>query len=179
MGLSPWFTFDPVTKVLFEDIEVRNGKIATIGILICSDSTIYNKQVLYLEDAINLAIEDVVECQYELYVPTYNRTPNLFDGMMGKYQKEKGYVYTTQYWDEEKKKRVLEQTDDQKPFLIKEITDEENAISVVSEGIAGKRCYMYMPGAGEQLADTIRKSFDIIEEKNFTANDFIVYSIIF
>lgn len=140
---SCYISFDPVTEALFESKKVGTQLLFSTDNLYYGDSSIYNKQLLWMERPLAQAISDSMKENTAIVLAIADRSIYSFDGISD-YSSMKEDIYKdVQFWDEDKQCRVpsvSEHIDMAKEFTLYHVSDgtcvdsidcENQAISVI------------------------------------------------
>ena len=140
---SCYLSFDPVTKGLFDSKKVGTQILFSTDNLYYGDSSIYNKQLLWMEKPLAQAISDSMKENTAIVLAIADRSIYSFDGISDYSSMSKDIYKDTQYWDEDKQCRVpsvSEHVDKAKEFTLYQVSDgtcvdsidcENQAISVI------------------------------------------------
>lgn len=181
MSISVLWTIDPVSKKVFTQVNIGNTNMLTTNLSgLIGDAAIYNRQMSYMEVPLCEALSYSFENDCIVFWPTQDNCPWYFDGMT-EYGAIKGqYIKKNIYWDNVKKRRILNQTKNIERKEIYEVTDEVVIEDVIKqENIEQSICYIYMDVIGEGIANEIKNGYTLINEKDFTYNGWCVHLIQF
>ncbi len=140
---SCYLSFDPVTKALFDSKTVGGQILFSTDNLYYGDSSIYNKQLLWMERPLAQAISDSMKENTAIVLAIADRSIYSFDGISDYSSMSKDIYKDTQYWDVDKQCRVpsvSEHVDKAKEFTLYQVADgtcvdsidcENQAISVI------------------------------------------------
>lgn len=180
MLISSFFTIDPVSMVLFPSVRLSNGgKFLSVNgsRYIFGDATIYNRQAMWQEGAYGMALAEGIKENALILVNGKDRAFYALDGMMGFGDTAQGeYLEITEYWNEDKGKRECFETLQTTEFTVYVAGDEEG-FKKLFDRQNEKYLYIYTDELGIEEADTIRASFDNIEEKDYTYRGFVVHGM--
>ena len=169
MILSSYMTIDPISKKLFENVSTGNGYVLSTsekGLL--GDSSIYNKQMLYLENAVNMAICNALEKEDVILIQAKGNNPWYFDGMMDYGDMTENVTKSSLWWDITKKQRVELQKNDFQSFDIYHVMDEKDIACLVEEN-KKQKIYSYIIFCSDDIIvrDYIANQYSIIEEDEY------------
>ena len=107
--IQSYKSVDPVSNMLFENYNLVNDKILSVPDGAICDTSVYNRQYTYLDEAIDLAIEKVFEKSEEpvIVFPCKNKEMEGYAWYVG----GTWYPERTVYWDIENSARTLEKND--------------------------------------------------------------------
>lgn len=104
--LACFITYDPVTIELWTCSKVGSLQIATTSGTPYGDGAIYNRQMLDMEHALDMAIDDAIKDGSAIAMSITGGAVNLFDGM-SEYNNQSDVVCReAQYWDTKNSRRV-------------------------------------------------------------------------
>lgn len=178
MLLSSYRTIDPVSKLLFQELNTGNGRMITMGLPIPGDSMIYNKQMLDMEHAFGQAIGEAIKNDYMIILPTYDNNTNLFDGLMGTYEEVENCYIGIQYWNTEKECRSIYESDGAIPFEIYELK-QEAVITEITNNEQGKNCFIYSELLGADIANQIKGTYESVNCNEYIYGAWKIYMLVF
>ncbi len=182
MFTSSFWTVDPVSKRLFPTTQIGTSQMITTGAPL-GDAAIYNRQMLWYERAIGNAVKEGVETGDAIVFPMIGNANYCFDGLVGAgtdHAEPGEYVCYTQYWNRDKSRRELLPSEQNEPFRLYEITNEQALAELVSENGEDRHYrYFYLAFAGNEIADAVRTGYSVLEEKEFHYRGWTVYEILF
>lgn len=183
MLVSSFWTIDPVSKSVFQTIPMGSGEMITTGLPL-GDAAIYNKQMLWLEHALNDAIKDGVETEDKIIFPMVNGTNYCFDGLVGLKgscgPESGGYSLNMQYWNMKKNRRELLASDQNVPLRLYEIISAQALAELASGDSEDQRYrYFYLEFAGKEIAEEVKVRYTVLGEKEFHYRGWTVYEILF
>ncbi len=183
--ISSYKTIDPVSRMTFRVFEAGSEEMLSTGGVgtELGDAIIYNKQALWMERALDNAMQDAVESNQMIIFPVINRTPyyfSAFPGIRGAGRIAAGrYDSHTEYWNAAAKRREMLPSESNLAFELYEVTDGQALRQAVSDGSGGEMAYFYLEFAGKEVADRIKDEYTVIEEKVFGYRGWNVYRIVF
>ncbi|MCM1103344.1 MAG: hypothetical protein NC409_04480 [Clostridium sp.] len=182
MLVSSFRTIDPVSKRVFPTTQIGTVKMVTTGAPL-GDAAIYNRQMLWSERALCNAMREGMNTEDMLVFPMMNNANYRFDGLVGAGMgtvKADEYACYTQYWNEAKSRRELFASEQNEPFSLYEVTNEQALVKLLSENGTGQRYrYFYLGFAGKEIADAIKAGYTVLGEEEFYYRGWIVYEILF
>lgn len=122
--VSSYKTYDIVTNVLFKQLDIGEEKIITTYKLPFGDGAIYNKQMLWLEGAMNRAIDDALEDDNIIVIPAIGNYTYTFDGASEAAHIEGDYFVQRQYWNESKNRREVIKSEKNREYDIHHISNK-------------------------------------------------------
>lgn len=179
MLFSSFKTIDPISLACFQKVDTGAGRMITTGSPVMGDSMIYNKEMLYMEDALNKALADAIAENRKIYIPTYNDSSYAFDGMMIDGEINDNIRITTQFWDEAKKKRTAYENENTREFDLNQILNETDLSSLKSGSEYNGLCYIYSDVLGKEQADKLEKIYDITDRREYECGGWKIGMICF
>ena len=165
--ISCYLCIDPVTKVFFTSNNIGNSSLISTDELKYGDSSIYNKQMLWMEQPVSEAISDALSEGTAIVFAVSDNSIYSFDGMSEKIGLSSAIDKDVQYWDKVKRKRIpfaSESIARAIPYVIYHVADgtpvddidcENQSISVIYiDGIND-----YTMSSGYVLDNTIKYSY--------------------
>ncbi|MCR4749504.1 MAG: hypothetical protein K5877_06930 [Lachnospiraceae bacterium] len=104
--ISCFICIDPITKLMFRSTDVGNTRLMTTGRYSFGDSSIYNKQQLWMEKPISEAIADCIDEDSAIVMAIADSSVYSFDGMSEVINMNSDTDKDLQYWDPVKKRRI-------------------------------------------------------------------------
>ncbi len=104
--ISCYRCIDPVSRIAFDSKNVGDSSILSTSDLFFGDSAIYNKQMLWMENPIEKAIEDSLNEDTAVVMAIADRSIYSFDGMSEKISMTDDIDKDIQYWNNDKNRRV-------------------------------------------------------------------------
>lgn len=130
-----------------------------------ADSMVYNQQFQYFDQALNLAMRDIVDKKdAKLFFPAIHNKTWCFDGFAETTEEVKEYYVSHEYWDDTDSKRCILADEGRNPIEIYNITEEAD-LQTLLDGRTGY--YFYVDFAGENIADIIRRDAIVHDEKSY------------
>ena len=179
MLISSYVTIDPVSRVLFEQMDTGSGSMITTGSPAPGDSMIYNKQMLGMENALSEAIGYAIENNYQIFLPTYNDNSYAFDGMMISGEKADDFRLIRQYWNQRTKLRTAYESKDTIVFETYQLLNETDLTALKKQDQYAGMCYIYADILGKEQAETIKENHEVTAEKEFTYRGWKIYLVVF
>lgn len=178
--VQSFVTIDPVSGILFINVSTGNGTMITTADEFpgLGDSMIYNKQMLWMGEAIDLAVSDGIEEQTEIVFPMDAGNPYSFDGASGvEMMQEDSYTLTMEYWNPNLKMREVTDADHNDALTVINAENIEGLQNACEKG--RKYSYVYIDVYGSKLADQIRKTYTVLTETEYDNKNWKVYRICF
>ena len=137
------------------------------------DSMIYNRQMLGMEKALDMAIEPAIIDNSLICFPTVFNNPYFFDGM-SEVETLSECRFDIEYWDTAKKKRVPEYKDAVKKFTVCQLTEQIdwNSIQNATEQYID---LIYMDDFGKKSYDEIQQKYTLVEETRYSYRGWVIY----
>ncbi len=179
---SSFYTLDPVTRTIFENVNIGKTTMVVPQPEAPGDGMIYNKQMLYLERALELALTDAIDDEECIVFPAIDQSTYYFDGMAEvRTLNRDEFSIETQWWDAANKKRSVSSIENSREITIAHIGGEEGLKKLLEEydGEIEKVSFFYLPFAGEEMAEIVRNQYMVIDEEEFTANGWKINKITF
>ena len=178
MAASCFYTLDPVTRLCFPQYEVGDIVMATTDTVPLGDGMIYNRQMLWLEHALEMAVEDSLTQSDLVLFPALGGSTYFFDGMATTASVEGDCWFGEEYWDADAGRRTTVLKDTMRTFTAGQVAETPDWDRLAEE-IDGRANYCYLSCAGEERAEEIRERFQILEEKEYAYRGWRVYRICF
>ena len=134
---------------------------------ILGDGMIYNKQMLFMEETINMALQNLDLEQVDVCVPALNNSTYYFDGMADvKQLADEDLIVQTEIYNPARQRREPLKTDKNKEFNIYCISEN---IDFEQQTIGEKDtfAYLYLDGIGDELASQIKNVYPQYEEHEY------------
>ncbi len=176
MAVSCFYTLDPVTRLCFPKYEVGDTVMVTTDTIPLGDGMIYNRQMLWLEHALEMAVEDSLTQSDLVLFPALGGSTYFFDGMATTASVEGDCWFGEEYWDAGRRTTVLKDT--MRAFVVGQLAETPDWDRLAEE-IDGRANYCYLSCAGEERAEEIRERFQVLEEKEYAYRGWKVYRICF
>ncbi len=165
MMISSFYTIDPVSLLVYRTYNVGNAVMITTGDNPLGDFMIYNRQMLWMERALERAVADSIRDEVTVCFPAIGNNPYYFDGMCAVGALTE-YRFDVEYWDTERNRRVPENDLKVKEFTVCQMPEDVDWLSV--EPVAGGQVdLIYMNCAGEQLYEAMKKYYTIAHEEKY------------
>ena len=162
--MANYFTYDVISLHIFQTINVGSKLIDAAGEGM-SDSIVYNQQYRYLDKAINLALEDIVEePDVTIYFPLVGNNPWYMDGISAYFKETDEIIVLPEFWDKKKKIRTYYETNDTVAVNIVQLPD----IDLPKRSLSEHGCYFYFPYSGEQIASQIKLEYENYLQEEFS-----------
>ena len=171
--ISSYYTIDPMSLYIYPTYQVGNATMLTTGDNPLGDFMIYNRQMLGMERALEMAVAEAVRDKVLVCFPAVNNNPYYFDGMaavgtIAECQSE------TEYWDMERGVRTPENGADTIEFTVCHIP--ENAVwpndSLIPAN--GQADLIYMDCAGKQCYEEMKKYYSVVQEEEYNYGSWTV-----
>ena len=123
--ISSFYTIDFVSLHIYPTYNIGKKTMLTTDTqqYPFGDSMIYNRQMLGMEKALDMAIEPAIIDNSLICFPTVFNNPYFFDGM-SEVETLSECRFDIEYWDTAKKKRVPEYKDAVKKFTVCQLTEQ-------------------------------------------------------
>lgn len=178
MATSCFYTLDPMTRLCFPKYEVGDAVMVTTGTIPLGDGMIYNRQMLWLEHAIEMALEDSLTQSDLVLFPALGGSTYFFDGMAEVTSVDSDYYTGQEYWDTIAGGRTATPEDMVRSFTVGQLVETPDWDRLAEE-IDGRANYCYLSCADEERAEEIRERFRVLEEKAYAYRGWKVYRICF
>lgn len=178
MVVSSFYTIDPVTLLCFPEYHVGNTVMVTTSANPLGDGMIYNRQMLWLEHALGMALEDALKESDVVFFPAVGDSTYYFDGMAEVEDVDEGGRWGQEYWNAGTDRRATAPGEGVENFYVYHLPENMDWDGI-SERIKGRYNYCYLPCAGEQQANKIRESFRVLEEKTYQYRGWSIHRICF
>ncbi len=145
--LACFTSIDPVTKLFMGSIKVGEFSLFSTDSLYYGDSSIYNKQILWMERPISQAIADSFSDDSAIVMAIGDGSVYSFDGMSEMISMTGDIHKDTQFWDSDKACRVpyaSEYVGDATPFILYHVRDGVPVDDIDSDN--GKISVIYIKG---------------------------------
>ena len=124
--LASCFTIDPISNHLFTTIPTGNGIMLSTGKeMTFGDMTIYNRQMLGMENVLNKALKDSIESNMTIIFPKQQNNTWYFDGMSDFEFRNEAATETQTFWDMNKSQRCRVKREGANELKIYHVTDAE------------------------------------------------------
>lgn len=178
MAASCFYTLDPITRLCFPQYDIGNTVMVTTDTIPLGDGMIYNRQMLWLEHAMGLALKDSLSQSDFVFFPALDGNTYFFDGMAETASVDSDYYMGQEYWDVNACRRATSPGDTVRSFAVGQLAETSDWDALKDE-IDGRANYLYLSCAGEQRAENIREHFWVLEEREYTYRGWKVYRICF
>lgn len=178
MAASCFYTLDPITRLCFPQYDIGNTVMVTTGTTPLGDGMIYNRQMLWLEHVMELALEDSLSQSNLVLFPALGGSTYFFDGMAETATVDGDCRLEQEYWNADTGRRMTAPGDTVQVFMVGQLSETPDWDRLAEE-IDGTASYCYLSCAGEQRAEQIRKHFQVLEEKEYVYRGWKVYRICF
>lgn len=158
-------TLDPLSRLCFPQHQIGGATMITTMEIPLGDGMIYNRQMLGLEKAVNLALEDALEDGTVVLFPALGESTYFFDGM-AEVGAVEGYKRNTEYWNSVTGKREAVRREGLTDFEVYHIAEKVDW-GALEEEISGRVNLLYLPCAGEELAQAISRRYTVVEEASY------------
>ena len=176
MFISCFVTIDPLSKRIFQTIDIGNATMITTGSEKVGDNIVYNKQALWLEKVVNEAIEYGLDNDVTIIFPGNGGSFYSFDGMVEVYiTNDMGLYISEEFWDVKSKRRNGVLISSRKQMEELKICRIESIDSLMD----GKYCYVQQPTDDSYLYDEILDGALEIEEQSFSFRGWVVKAVLF
>lgn len=178
LGVSSFYTIDPITLRVFPKYDIGDTVMVTTDKTPLGDGMIYNRQMLWLEHTLEMALKDALEGDDIVVFPSLENSTYFFDGMAQVNTVDGDYRQEQEYWNADENRRVTEVEDDTRIFTVFHLSEEPDW-DRIAEKVHGRYSYCYLPCTGEKYAEKIRERFHILEEERYAYRGWNVYRICF
>lgn len=178
MLIQSFYTFDPVTKCLFTNYDVGTTTMisATDGEYL-ADSMVYNQQFQYFDRALNLALEEVVTDEdARIFFPAIHDKTWCFDGFAETTEIIKDYYVSKEYWDKKKNMRCILPGENRFSIDVYNVAEQGNWEDALEDKTG---YYFYVELVGKEMAQNIKKKYNVLEETVWEYGGWIVHRIEF
>ncbi len=182
MLMSSYYTLDSVTRIVFEKVNIGQTTMVVPQPNAPGDGMIYNKQMLYLEQAMEEALEESVKNQELIVFPTVEQSTYYFDGMAEVTSvQEDEYRIETELWDSVCRKRRAVNTGGFQEIEVAHIGGMKGLEKLLKEYDKdySSVSFFYLPFAGNELAQDIKEKYDIVNELDYSISGWTVRKLIF
>lgn len=171
--ISSFYTVDPISLYLYPTYQVGGAVMLTSGGCPLGDSMVYNRQMLGMEKALEMALRKAIQDRRLVCFPAVNNNPYYFDGMSAVGSIDECQI-ETEYWDAKGKVRVPERRGDTIEFMVCHIPEKIDWEKV--DAVIGNQAdLIYMDCAGKQCYEEMRKYYSVVEEEEYTYKGWTVY----
>lgn len=177
MLVSSFYTIDIISLSVFPNINVGNEKMLFTQSPGYGDGMIYNRQMLKMEYALNLALANAVEQNSIICMPALCDSTYFFDGMSEVAYVNGTYFKQLLYWDNKLKKRYTEPNKNRVEIEIYEVSENIDWKAFMEENGNSKITYIYMDNGGENAALRLKECLKSTGEKTFSHKGWEVKSI--
>lgn len=170
MLCSSYLTFDPVSKALFPHISTGKGYIlSTSGNGLLGDSSIYNKQMLFLENIVNAAIENGISHDDVILMQAQNNNPWYFDGMMDYDDMSDAITKSELWWDTKNTQRIEVENGNSIPLNIFHVMEAKDILNVLEANLSQQTySYITLAEGNNTVSKYIRAQYLVIDEKEYS-----------
>lgn len=182
MLASSFYTLDPVSKGIFQTVNIGETIMVVPQKEAPGDGMIYNKQMLRLEQAMNLALKNAIEEERLVIFPAIGGSTYYFDGMAEVINiPVKEYGENVEHWNRDEAKRDWKVEDNTVDFTAYYVWDRWGLEELMQDwyGKNNFKSYFYLPFAGEELVEEIEKEYSVLEKKVYKYKGWSVREIIF
>lgn len=173
--ISSFYTIDFVSLHIYPTYNIGKKTMLTTDTqqYPFGDSMIYNRQMLGMEKALDMAIEPAIIDNSLICFPTVFNNPYFFDGM-SEVETLSECRFDIEYWDTAKKKRVPEYKDAVKKFTVCQLTEQIdwNSIQNATEQYID---LIYMDDFGKKSYDEIQQKYTLVEETRYSYRGWVIY----
>ena len=170
--ISCYRCIDPVSGIAFESKNVGSAKVFSTSNLFFGDSSIYNKQMLWMERPMGEAIGECLEDDSAIVMPISDGAIYSFDGMSEKIGMTQNIDKDIQYWDTKKRCRVpyaSEHVYDAEPITIWHVA---NTISVDSIDCENQTIsVIYIKGINDYK---ISDDYEIVSKEDYKYRGWVI-----
>jgi len=104
--LSCFVSIDPVSYLMFDSNYVGDARLYTTSTLKTGDASIYNKQMLWCEKALDMALNEAIKEDTDIVISVSGGSIYSNDGMSLKFMNDKFIDTDTLYWDSKNERRL-------------------------------------------------------------------------
>lgn len=178
MAVSCFYTLDPITRLCFPQYDIGDTVMVATATIPLGDGMIYNRQMLWLEHVVELALEDSLSQSDLVLFPALGGSTYFFDGMAETASVDSDYLFGQEYWDVNACRRAASPGDTVRSFTVGQLAEAPDWDALKDE-IGGRANYCYLSCAGDQRAEQIREHFQVLEEKEYAYRGWEIYRICF
>ena len=175
--LSSFYTLDPISRAVYQEIDVGRTSVITSG-QILSDAMVYNRQYQNYGYIVDEAIADIMDSPNGIiYMPALYNNPWYFDAM-GTYIiiEDDAEIVITEQWNTRHQTRMTDTNlDENIPFEIHVISN--NYRISMPDGTYGY--YLYTSYAGIEMANYIRNNFNIVSDQIYSKSGWDLHCLTF
>lgn len=177
MLVSCFWTIDPVTYMIYPRYKVGAATLISTSASPLGDGMIYNRQMLGMEKALDLAMEDVVGSDTMICFPAIDNNAYSFDGMseVGELQ---NYRLDTEYWDANRMCRIPEETENSVAFQVCQMTENMDWVMWEKETL-GEISFFYLDNVGKNYYNILKEKYNLLEEKAYSADGWTIHKAAF
>lgn len=170
-------SIDFVTNNLFEQIDIGTDKIVSTYDLPFGDGTIYNKQMLWMEGAINKAYGAALENNDIIVVPAIDDFTYAFDGASVVASTEGGYYVQRQFWNELKGRRQTFEEENCIEYNLYHLSNDAD-ITEIPNSQNKNYSYIFAETNRNTPNEGVLKNANIIEEQSYAYRGWVLKRII-
>lgn len=166
---SVFTSIDPVTKYLLPTVFTGNGYMWSTGDNFrLADSAIYNKQMLWAENALNLAFRDSIANEDMIIIQAQNENIWYADGLT-EYSKLDDEVYAyTLFWNPDLKQRVNYETSETDKVVMAQVKGMDGIHQIADESpYVQTYSYIAISDENNEVFKNIGKRYSVLEEKEY------------
>lgn len=173
MLLSSFYTIDPVSLSVYPTYQIGKTIMLSTGDVPLGDAMIYNRQMLGMEKALEMAVASALDDNTMVCFPAVNSNPYYFDGMAA-VEEITECRFDTEYWDTKRLMRVPEGGENTIEFTVCQIPD---CVKLATEDLDIRRPLdlIYMDCAGGQLYDKMRDAYSLVKEEDYAYEGWIIH----
>lgn len=175
--VSNYYTIDPVSNMLFERVDIGSNYMITTSNVGFGDSMIYNKQMLYMEEAIREVVSDAYLNGYDIAMPTIKGLTYYFDGMQIVRTLEEGYDKRVLFCND-KGSRFIQKKENTKGIDFYAFSENID-YSYLTENMKKPIIYIYTDSFGQKQLTDIRNKCCVIDEYVVNCKGWKINTIIF
>lgn len=175
--ISSYKSIDIISNNLFEQIDIGQDKIITTYDLPLGDGAIYNKQMLWMEGAMNKVLKDAIEAEDIIVIPAIDDSTYAFDGASEVADTEGGYIIQSQYWNDTNNRREVLKNENNQEYNIYHISDRAD-INIIPNPNHKNISYIYIDSVMKNDFKAVLENANIIDEQNYFYRGWVMKRII-
>jgi len=181
MLLSCFKTVDPVSRLLFTEFQIGKEDMISPQSSPLGDSMIYNRQMLGLEGAMQMALKDALGESDIVLFPSVEENAYHFDGMTEGRVPDESFRRELEYWNPVEQKREIPDNSNLnilKEFEVYHLSENINWDNLEGK-VQGKVNYIFLPCAGQELFKEIEERYTILDMEEYRHKGWCLYRVSF
>ena len=175
--ISSYKSIDFISNSVFIQIDIGEEKIVTTYDLPFGDGATYNKQMLWMEQAMNYAIKDSISDDNIIVVPAIADYTYSFDGMSELTNTNGTYYSQYQYWNSEKNRREVQKNENNDEYLLYHISDNAN-MDIIPNPDNKNVSFIYIDADINYDIQNVLEKTTIIDEKNYRYRGWVLKRVV-